>query len=214
MSLSYLIALGCLTFVLFLGMLWWRQRRVASLVRAELEREKTRCEVAQLPASGQARVEGQVVAQETLTTPCRRLEAVGYALAIRSVGPGPRDRESPDVVVVSHVNPFWLEDDSGRVFVEPRTTDGLSGPASSFEPYHRLPSPELWEVLEREGVDVAGVLAAPDLSVAEDVLTAGARVRVDGAAVYEVDTSGESVSFRSPPRRRVLRDAIVQILVD
>lgn len=162
--------------------------------------------IADLTVGSAACIEGEVSADAALITPCRRLTAIGYQLWTTSASTYYDSIFS--VHEVCEFRPFWVDDGNGRVFVDPRKDNIFVKVARPpFEPFYDAPSAELWAALEDSGADAASRLSAPDLTIAEWALTAGARVRVRGLVCEEVDPAGRSDDYRSAPKRLVLRSA-------
>ena len=173
----------------------------------ERRRRATYRRVSDLPSSGAARVEGAIHGEPTLSTPLRGLSVFGYGLALESppFGASSGYDNGPEKLLVEQLEPFWLDDGSGRVFV-----DTKAGPLRiqvsrpRLEPHDGVPTPALRAALKRAGADPNHWLITANLRAGEWALTGGARVRVDGWVRQEVDPGGQG-GFRGTTTRPVLQ---------
>jgi hypothetical protein len=184
----------------------WIKKAVAKS-RVERQREGQRRQIRDLPASGAARVEGELQGEPALTTPLRGIAAVAFRVWLRAPVPFDRGNErTHDDFAAEQLSPFWLDDGTGRVFVD--TTAGhvralVSRPP--LEQHDGVFSPTLRELIERSGADPLDWLTAGKLEAGEWCITPGAQVRVDGLVYQEVAVCGDRGDYRGPPTRRVLR---------
>lgn len=159
--------------------------------------------IADLPPKGWVCVEGTVRADTTLTTPLRGTVALAYQLLVERY----RDErgQPADHFVALELTNFWIDDGTGGVQIDADSEAVrlvLGEPV--FEPHYGKPTVAVWAALERAGADVNSELSRPDLAFAEQAITAGARVHVEGRLQREIDPHGAPADYRSPPERMLL----------
>jgi len=175
--------------VVYLNVLVFRQRRPAR--RALLRMPAT--PIAAVKDGAMVRIAGRARERAPLrTSPISQRRCIGFRLLVERHDGQVWQR----VVDQEELDSFLLGDDTGDAV--------LHGPFEiNLDPYDArstdLP-PELFAVLEREGVPVKGPFGhARQFHYVETVLLPGDEITAYGRATVEIDAAGHAASPRHPP---------------